>query len=74
MRVVLGLLALVPVAILAATLLRGRIEARIRARRAQQERIDGLLQEMNDATERETVRRLQREVDAVLAREKKKQS
>lgn len=74
MRLLIGLLALVPVAALVGGLLRTRIQARVRARRKREEHIEHLLEERQDIEEERTVQNLQRELDAARAREAKKQS
>lgn len=74
MRALIGLLALTPVAILMGVLLRGRIQARMRSRKSQQEHIENLLQERQDIEERKTVQQLQRELDVAKAREEKRLS
>ena len=74
MRALIGLLALVPVALVIGTLLRSRIAARARSRALHQAEVETLLQEQADIDSRKTVEDLRRELDVAVAREEKRQS
>lgn len=74
MRLLIGLLALVPVGVLAGTLLRSRLVARAGVRRARQSEIDHLLRERQEIEEEKTIANLQRELDVARARQEKKGS
>lgn len=74
MRALIGLAALIPVAVMIGVLLRSRIQARVRARANHWSDVEDLLQERAEIEARATVDELRRELDVAIAREEKKKS